>query len=93
MSGAENLNSTIAYQWTNSGSGQTQVGANSNTLSFTPLKLSDTASYTCTVTIASILLTGDIVMANSQDIRIQGIKHTQVDSSCISLLILLTNIN
>ena len=94
VSGAENLNSTIAYQWTkNSGSGQTQVGANSNTLLFTPLKLSDTASYTCMVTIASIFLTGDIVMANSQDIRIQGIKHTQVDSSCMLLLILPTNIN
>ena len=37
-------------------------------------------------TIASILLTGDIVMANSQDIRIQGIKHTQVESSCHYLL-------
>ena len=28
-------------------------------------------------------------MANSQDIRIQGIKHTQVDSSCMLLLILI----
>ena len=40
VSGAENLNPTTIYRWTrNSGSGQTQVGANSNTLSFTPLRL------------------------------------------------------
>ena len=73
--GAENLNPTTTYRWTrNSGSGQTQVGANSNTLSFTPLRLADAASYACEVTISSSYLTGDIVaMAiNPQDIRIQS---------------------
>ena len=75
VSGAENLNPNITYRWTrNSGSGQTQVGANSNTLSFTPLRLADAASYVCGVTISSSYLTGDIVaMAiNPQDIRIQS---------------------
>ena len=73
VSGAENLYPNIAYQWTkNGGNDQTQVGANSNTLSFTPLQLSDAASYICTVTITSIFLAGDIVMADSRNIRIQG---------------------
>ena len=50
VTGAENLNPTTTYRWTrNSGSGQTQVGANSNTLSFTPLRLADAASYVCGV--------------------------------------------
>ena len=75
VSGAENLNPTISYRWTkNSGSGQTQVGTNSNILSFTPLRLSDAASYVCEVTIASNHLTGDImaVSINFHDIRIQS---------------------
>ena len=75
VSGAENLNPTTTYRWTrNSGSGQTQVGANSNTLSFTPLRLTDAASYVCEVTISSSYITGDTVaMAiNPQDIRIQS---------------------
>jgi uncharacterized protein YaiE (UPF0345 family) len=73
VSGAENLNPTTTYRWTkNSGSGQTQVGANSNTLSFTPLRLADAASYVCGVTISSSYLTGDIVAmnVNPQDVRI-----------------------
>ena len=73
VSGAENLNPTITYQWMkNSGSGHTQLETNSNTLSFTRLQLSDAASYVCTVTVTSSYLTGDIVVVNSQDIRIQS---------------------
>ena len=75
VTGAENLNPTITYRWTrNSGSGQTQVGAYSSTLSFTPLRLADAASYVCEVTISSNYLTGDIVAMkiNPQDIRIQS---------------------
>ena len=81
ISGANNLNPNITYQWTkNSGfrSGQIQIGANSNTLSFTPLRLPDAASYVCTVTITSILLAGDTVIANSQDIRIQSILRVKL---------------
>ena len=90
VSGAENLNPTISYRWTNnSGSGQTQVGTSSNILSFIPLRLSDAASYVCEVTIASNYLTGDIVAVsvNSQDVRIQSefyIRVTNVfDNACI----------
>ena len=73
--GADNLNPTTTYRWTkNSGSGQTQVGASSDILSFTPLRLADAASYVCEVTISSNYLTDDIVAMNinPQDIRIQS---------------------
>ena len=75
VSGADNLNPTTTYRWTkNSGSGQTQVGTNSSTLSFTLLRLSDAASYVCEVTISSSYLTGDITAMNvdPQDVRIQS---------------------
>ena len=75
VSGAENLNPVIMYQWIkNSGSGQIQVGTSSSTLSFTPLRLSDAASYVCEVTIVSGYLSGNILAmnVNSQDIRIQS---------------------
>ena len=72
VSGAENINPTTTYRWTrNSGSGQTQVGANSNTLSFTPLRLADAASYVCGVTVSSSYLASDITAMNSFDVRIQ----------------------
>ena len=75
VSGAENLNPTITYQWTkDSGSGQAQVGVSSSTLSFTPLRLSDAASYVCEVTISSSSFSRDIVAmsANTFDVRIQS---------------------
>ena len=75
VSGDENLNhTTTTYRWTkNSGSGQLQVGA-SSTLSFTPLRLSDAASYVCEVIISSSYLTRDIVAMNVNpwDVRIQS---------------------
>ena len=72
VSGAENLNPITTYRWTrNSGSGQTQVGANSNTLSFTPLRLTDAASYVCEVTVSSSYLASDITAMNFFDVRIQ----------------------
>ena len=78
VSGAENLNPTISYRWTkNSGSGQTQVGTNSNILSFTPTQLSDAASYVCEVTIASNHLTGDVVYVNPYNVSIQSEYQNQ----------------
>ena len=62
VTGAENLSPTITYQWTkDNGATQTQVGTNSNTLSFSPLSLSDAGRYTCTVTVSSPYLSGDLV--------------------------------
>ena len=73
VSGAENLNPTTTYRWTKSSdSSQIEVGT-SSILSFTPLRLSDAASYVCEVTISSSYLTGDIIAmnVNPQDVRIQ----------------------
>ena len=77
VSGAENLNPAITYRWiknSTSGSGQTQVGLSSSTLSFTPLRLSDAASYICEVTISSSSFSRDIVAmsGNTYDVRIQS---------------------
>ena len=74
VSGAENLNPTTTYRWTRNSGTEVQVGADPSTLSFTPLRLADAASYVCEVTISSSYLTGDIVaMAiNPQNIRIQS---------------------
>ena len=48
VNGAGNLNPTIIYQWIkSSGSGQTQIGVSSSTLSFTSLRLSDAAIILC----------------------------------------------
>ena len=71
VSGAESLNPTVTYQWTKNSDGQAQVGT-SNTLSFTPLRLSDAASYVCTITISSNYLTGVIVRMDPHDVRIQS---------------------
>lgn len=75
VSGTNNINPTVvSYQWTKNSGGQAQlVGTNSNTLSFTPLQLSDASNYACTVIIASSHLTGNIVAMDSYAIRTHGI--------------------
>ena len=90
--GVGNLGPTTTYRWTkNSGSGQTQVETNSNTLSFTPLRLSDAASYICEIIVSSNYLSGDImaVSVSSQDIMIQSKHHAYqciIPDRCIHLM-------
>ena len=74
VSGAENLYPTITYRWIKNSSTRLQVGTNSSTLFFTPLQLTDAASYICEVTISSNYLSGDIIAmnANPQYVRIQS---------------------
>ena len=79
--GAENLNPTITYQWTKNNI-QMQIKSNSETLSFTPLRLSDAANYACTVTIASSYLTGDISVMNFQEVTVQS-EHNYVIPSTL----------
>lgn len=71
-SGAENLRPRISYQWTkmNDTGTVTEVGTNSNTLSFSTLYLSDAGSYTCEVTIASDFLTGSITEESTTKLQI-----------------------
>ena len=66
VTGDENLNPTITYQWTmDNGNSQTQVGTNSNSLSFSPLSLSNAGRYTCSVTVSSLYLDGNVVVSSS----------------------------
>ena len=74
VSGVENLNPTITYQWTRNNGTQTQVGTNLDTLSLSPLRLSDVGRYTCEVTISSPFLNSEITMgsSNSQTVTLQS---------------------
>ena len=66
VTGDENLNPTITYQWTrDNGNTQTQVGTNSNSLSFSSLSLSDAGQYTCSVTVSSLYLNNNVVVSSS----------------------------
>ena len=51
----ESLNATTTYQWIKNNGTQTQIGTNSNTLSFSNLKLSDAGQYACIVTLNNTL--------------------------------------
>ena len=73
---AENLHPSITYQWTkNTSSGQIQVGTDSSTLSFTPVRLSDAANYFCTVAMTSDYLTSSITAMASQSVTVQSKLH------------------
>ena len=69
VTGVENLNSSITYQWTNNNG--TQMGTD-RVLSFSPLRLSDAGRYTCQATISSPYLIDDITMMDTHDVRIQS---------------------
>ena len=81
VSGAQNLSSTITYQWTRDNDTQTQLGINSNTLSLSPLRLSDVGRYTCEVTVSSPFLNSDIVMPSSDSQRVTF--QSELPGSCI----------
>ena len=77
ITGADNINPTITYQWTrNDGSTQTPVG-NSRVLTLSPLRLSNAGDYSCSVTISSNLLISPIL--NSVPIlqRVEMIQSKQ----------------
>ena len=92
--GAEHLNSSITYQWTkNNGTQETQiqVGADPNILSFSLLKLSDAAQYTCRATISSFYLNDDITVTNSQDVIFQSKSSNGFKTNpCMMSLIMFT---
>ena len=72
VNGAENLNSSITYQWIkNNGIPTILVGTN-EVLSFSSLRLSDAGRYTCQATVSSPYLNNDITMTNIQDVRLQS---------------------
>lgn len=68
--GAENLNSTITYQWMKTGNNMLIY---SNALSFTPARISDAGTnYSCSVIVASSYLTGNIAAVISRRVKIQS---------------------
>ena len=72
VSGADNLNPTITYQWTRND--QPVPGATTNTFNFSPLRLSQAGVYTCSATVGSSFLSGDINAnaGNPQTVMIQS---------------------
>ena len=68
VSGAENLNPTITYQWTKNG--ETLPDTSSGTLTLSPLQLSHSGNYTCSATISSSLLDDDITAISDNNLNI-----------------------
>ena len=69
--GAEKLNPIITYQWRKSGD-SSPIGTNSNMLPFTPFRVSDIGNYSCSVTVTSNYLVGNITAVTYQVVRIQS---------------------
>ena len=73
VSGADNLNPVITYQWTRSnGTILTPVGTNSDTLTFFNAKLSDAGEYTCTIIVSSLLLSNPVSAYDNHSVIIQS---------------------
>ena len=88
VSGADNLNPIIAYQWTrNDGRTQTQVGT-SRILKLPPLQLSSAGGYACSVTVSSSLLNNSITTSAVNPLRmvIQSESVMQSDKRKITHL-------
>ena len=69
VSGADNLNPTIAYQWTRDGGREV---SRSSTLPLSPVGLSDAGNYTCRATVNSDLLTNDVIRSANQIVMVEG---------------------
>ena len=63
VSGADNLDPSITYEWTKKNGTETQLqaGSDPNIVSFSPLRLSDAGEYTCQVNVSSSYLSNDII--------------------------------
>ena len=89
VTGAGNLTPKIDYRWTrNDGNTQTHIGTNSNTLSLSPLRLSNIGDYTCNITVNSTLLNSNFSASadNIQSVLIQGEFNQSGTSINISFL-------
>ena len=81
VSGAQNLNPTIIYQWTKTNGTVIQVtnNMNSNTLSFPTLRVSDSGDYVCKVSVSSdyLVQTTD-ASSNSFTVKFQGNFYSEL---------------
>ena len=86
VSGADNLNPTIAYQWTRDG--VTVQSGSSNTFNFSPFRLSLAGVYTCSVTVTSNLLNDAIQVpaSNTQTVTIEGEFNNVISSIIVVIL-------
>ena len=74
VNGAGSLSPTsTTYRWYN-GSSETglQIGTNSNTYTFTPLRPYHAGQYTCEVTIASPFLNADLTQSMMQSVTLHS---------------------
>ena len=70
---AEHLCPSITYQWIKNNSTVTQLEAPPNSLSFSPLRLSDAGQYNCQVTInSSPFKINNITVIGFHDIKFQS---------------------
>jgi hypothetical protein len=69
VTGADNLNPSITYQWTNNNGAQ--IGTD-RVFSFSSFRLSDAGQYTCQAAVSSLYLNNDITITNTHDVRIQS---------------------
>ena len=80
VTGAENLNSSITYQWTKNNGTQTLVGAD-RVLSFSSLRLSDAGQYTCQATVSlscrsiTKMATHDVILQSEFSYILHFIKN------------------
>ena len=73
LAGTENLNQPIthiSYHWTKTLGDSSQAVTDSSTLSFNPVRLFDAGNYSCSVTIGSSYLTGNIATMASIEVKI-----------------------
>lgn len=77
---SEYLCPIISYKWTkyNGTTVQLEVETESNTLSLSPLRLSDAGQYTCLPTIRSFRISNDVTVMGTHDVRIQSKSDDQL---------------
>ena len=87
VSGAENLNPSITYQWTKNNGTETQIQVGTyQVLSFSPLRVSDAGQYTCQATISSPYLNNNITMIDTEDIILQSEFSLLVQKLCYNII-------
>ena len=70
VTGIEKFSPILSYKWTKNNGTLTNVGSNSNTLSFSPLRLSDAGQYICHVTASSDVTNERVTNASSQSFEV-----------------------
>jgi hypothetical protein len=61
----------VSYRWTKENGTVTQPAKN-DTITFSPLKLSDAGRYTCQAKVYSVRFTNEVTLTESHEIRVQS---------------------